>query len=74
MHAEVALGVEMTVRQDASLTPPVESLSFFVVEKSHDSLLVISVSFLAQERTFHLVDGLLEKLFVLANKQLFDAL
>lgn len=64
----------MTVTQDFSLTPPVQSLSFFVVEESHDSLLVISVGFLAQERAFHLVDRLLEKLFVLANKQLFDAL
>ena len=74
MHAEVALRVEVAIGEKAGLTPIVKSLSFFVVEECHDAALVVHVSLLAYERGLHLVDGLLEELFVLSDQQLLDTL
>ena len=74
MHAEVALRVEVTIGEKAGLTPIVKSLSFFVVEEGHDAALVVHVSLLAYERSLHLVDGLLEELFVLSDQEFLDAL
>ena len=74
VHAEVALRVKVTIGEQACLTPIVKSLSFFVVEECHDAALVVHVSLLAYERGLHLVDGLLEELFVLSDQQLLDAL
>ena len=64
----------MTIGEQACLTPIVKSLSFFVVEEGHDAALVVHVSLLAYERSLHLVDGLLEELFVLSDQQLLDTL
>ena len=74
MHAEVTLRVEVTVAKYARLTPPMESLAFFVVEKGHDTFLVVDIGLLADIRILHLVDGLLEELLVLSDKQFLDVL
>lgn len=74
MHTEVALGVEVAIREESCLTPPRERLSLLVMEESHDTFLVVNVGFLAHIWAFHLVNGLLEELFVLPNKQFLDIL
>jgi len=74
VHAEVALGVKMAIGQDTSLAPVVQSFTLFVVEKSHDALLVVHIGLLAHEGRLHLVDRLLEELFVLSDQQFFYTL
>lgn len=64
----------MAVAEQARLTPPVKCFAFFVVEQSHDSFLIVHISFLANKWTFHLIDWLLEKLLILSDEQLSDAL
>ena len=74
MHAEVTLRVEVTVAKHARLTPPMECLAFFVMEESYDTFLVVDISLLANERILHLVDWLLEELFVLSDEEFLDVL
>ena len=68
MHTEVALAIKMPVREDSGLRPPMECLPLFVVEEGDDAFLVVNVSFLADKWVLHLVDGLLEELFVFADQ------
>ena len=74
MHAEVALRVEVTIGKQASLTPPSKCLSLLVMEERNDALLVVNICFVAHVWVLHLVDGLLEELFILANKQFLNTL
>ena len=74
MHAKVCLRIKMSIGKHTRFTPPMKSLSFVVMEKSHYSFLVESVSLFTNEWAFHFVDRLLEELFVLTNKQFLDAL
>ena len=74
MHAEIAHGVEVSVAEQARLTPPVKRFAFFVMEQSHNSFLIVHISFLANKWTLHLIDRLLEKLLILSDEQLSNAL
>ena len=74
MHAEVALRVKVAIGELTSLTPILQRLALFVVEQSHDSFLVKDVCLLADKGSLHLVDWLLEELFVLSDQEFFDAL
>ena len=44
------------------------------MEQGHNTLLVKDIGFLADEGSFHFVDGLLEEFFVLSDQQFLDAL
>ena len=70
MHAKVALGIKVTIREESSLGPPGESLSLFVVEESDNALFVEDVSLFANKGILHFVDGLLKELLVLSDQQL----
>ena len=64
----------MAIGKDPSFTPVVQRLALLVVEERDDALLVEDIGLLADEWSLHLVDGLLEELFVFANQQFLDAL
>ena len=64
----------MAVREEPGLAPPVQSLSFLVLEEGHDAFLIKDIGLLAHERSFHLVNGLLEELFVLPDEEFFNVL
>lgn len=74
MHTEVAHRVEMTITEQTSLTPPMQSLAFFVMEEGHNSFLVVHVSLLSNEWALHLVNRLLEKFLIFSDQQFLDAL
>ena len=44
------------------------------MEKGYDAFLIVNIGFPANEWSLHLVDGLLEELFVLSNEQFLDIL
>ena len=64
----------MTIAKHARLRPPMKGFSFFVMEKGHDTFLVVYVSLLANERVLHFVNGLLEELLVLSDQEFLDVL
>lgn len=64
----------MAVGEEPCLAPPVQSLTFLVLEQGHYAFLIKDIGLLAHERCFHLVNGLLEELFVLSDEQFFNVL
>ena len=74
VHAEVALRVKVAIREQASLTPPMQGLTLLVVEQGNNTFLVVHVSLFANEWALHLVDWLLEELLILPDEQLLDVL
>ena len=64
----------MTLRELHGLVPPVLRTPLLVTEQGHDASLVVHIGSLSNERVLHLIDVLLEILFVLPSEQLFDAL
>ena len=64
----------MAVGEEPGLAPPVQSLTFLVLEQGHDALLVEDIGLLAHERSLHLVDGLLEELLVFSDEQFLNVL
>ena len=64
----------MAVGEEPGLAPPVQSLTFLVLEQSNDAFLIKDISLLAHERCFHLVNWLLKELFVLPDEEFFNVL
>lgn len=74
MHAEVAHWVEVTITEQTSLGPPVESFAFFIMKEGHNAFLVVHISFFANEWVLHFVYWLLEELLILSDQQFLDTL
>ena len=68
MHAEVALRVKMAIGKNSGLTPVMQRVTLLVMEKSHNALFVEDVSFPADKWGLHLIDLLLEELFVFTGQ------
>ena len=64
----------MAVGEEPGLAPPVQSLTFLVLEQGNDAFLIKDIGLLAHERSFHLVDRLLEEFLVLPDEEFFNVL
>ena len=64
----------MAVGEEPGLAPPVQSLTFLILEQGHDAFLVKDIGLFAHERSFHLVNGLLKELLILPDEEFFNVL
>ena len=64
----------MAVGEEPGLAPPVQSLTFLVLEQGNNAFLIKDIGLFAHERCFHLVDRLLEEFLVLPDEEFFNVL